>query len=78
METRLKLSESCIGNTNGQGEKNHFSKLKEFQVRIIKRLLKHKTLSHKEISRFFDIKKSCVTKISTGRTWKHITQERIV
>jgi hypothetical protein len=50
------------------GEKNHFSKLKEEQVRQIKRMLADK-MSHSAIAAKFSVSRGLVSMISSGKRW---------
>ena len=58
---------------NTQGEKNGFSKLTEFQVIQIKRLLADGNLTHKEIGSQFGVARRTISDIKANRRWKHIT-----
>ncbi len=54
------------------GEKNYKRKLKPEQVIEIKRLLAEGNLTHKEIATKFDVARSTIAGIKSGRTWKHL------
>ena len=55
-----------------KGEEVKSSKLNEFQVRIIKRLLSFGTMTQKEIGDIFNVNRLIITNINTGTTWKHV------
>lgn len=54
------------------GSKNHFAKLNEKQVRIIRWLLKENKLSLTEIAKIFGVHYSTIYDIKNNKTWKHI------
>lgn len=54
------------------GTKNYKRKLKPEQVIEIKRLLATGNLTHKDIATKFDVARSTVTEIKSGRRWKHL------
>ena len=57
---------------NTQGEKNGFSKLTEFQVKQIKQMLANGKLTQKTIGSQFNISKSTVRDIKSGRRWSYL------
>jgi hypothetical protein len=57
---------------NTQGEKNGFSKLTEFQVRQIKHLLADGKLTQKTIGSQFNVSRSTVKDIKSGKRWGHL------
>ena len=57
---------------NTQGEKNGFSKLTEAQVRQIKQLLADGKSTQKTIGSQFNISKSTVQDIKSGRRWSYL------
>jgi HNH endonuclease len=60
-----------IGLKSGvKGSKNHYSKLTEFQVKEIKKLLPHHT--QKYLAEKYKVNPVTINDISTGRTWSHI------
>ncbi len=58
--------------TDNRGSRNGRAKLNEHQVKIIKKLLSYKVLTHMEISKIFDMSKSIIDQISINKCWKHI------
>lgn len=58
--------------TSNRGEKHFNSKLTKSQVKIIKHLLLFKTLTHQEISKFFDVTRMAITDINLGNNWYYI------
>ncbi len=58
---------------NTQGEKNGFAKLTEAQVRQIKQCLSQTQLTQKEIASQFNISRSTVKNIKSGRRWSHVS-----
>ncbi len=82
-ETKIKLSNSHKGKKlsdktktkmliQKQGEKSHFAKLTEKQVRIIYYLSWNSTMLQREIGNIFKIHKNTVSTIKTKRNWTHI------
>lgn len=73
---KLGLRKSCPKgirtNSNGFGEGNGTSILKEDQVIAIKKLLKEKILTQKKIADTFSVSESCIKMIAQGRSWKHL------
>ena len=57
---------------NTQGENNGFAKLTEAQVVEIKQLLAEGNLKHKTIGSQFNVSRSTVKDIKSGRSWSHI------
>lgn len=60
-----------------KGERCHLSKVTENEVYIIKGLLKHTTLSQKEIAKIFNVDQTNISCIKNNKTWKHIKLEDI-
>lgn len=58
--------------TINRGNKNHFSKLNEFQVRVIKKLLSFDTLTIKKISDIFNVVPTTINEIKSGRNWTYL------
>ena len=58
---------------NTQGEKNGFSKLSQIEAMTIKRLARKSILTQKEIALRFNISRSTVKDIKSGKRWKHLT-----
>lgn len=54
------------------GMKNGNSKLKDGEVWLIKKILSHRILKHKEIAKMFLISITMISWIDKGITWKHI------
>lgn len=54
------------------GSKLSYAKLNEFQVRIIKRLLKDGYLTQREMAKIFNVHFSTISAIKTGISWNHI------
>jgi len=54
------------------GEKNGCSKLTEKQVLKIRELCKNTNLTHKEISKQFNVSESRISIIKNRKSWKHI------
>ena len=60
-------------NTNAaKGEKNSHAKLKEAQVIGIIQLYNTKLFTQEELARLAGVKHAAISKIVTGRTWKHL------
>ena len=57
---------------NTQGENNGFAKLTEAQVRQIKQLLANRQLTQKAIGSQYDVSRSTVKDIKSGRLWRHV------
>lgn len=68
-----KLIQANIGNTKGRGERNGSASLSESQVIEIKRCLQ-KSEPISRIAARYGISKSAVSKIRTGRTWRHLQE----
>jgi len=49
-----------------------WTKLSETQVREIKNKLMQK-ISHREISEMYGVSKSCISQISCGANWRHVS-----
>lgn len=54
------------------GEGNPSAKLSEEQVIEIKKLLKNGKISQSEIAKIFNVSKHIISRIKTGKTWKHV------
>jgi len=65
-ETKLKMSEKQ------KGEKSHNHKLTEEQVIQIKLLLREGILTQKEIAYMFDVSRTTISDIKTGKMWNHV------
>lgn len=59
-------------NKGRKGEKNPSSKLKEKDVIVIKKKLKNKEMTQKEISSEYKVSASLISKINSGGIWSHI------
>lgn len=69
---RARLSRALIGNSRARGEKNYFASLTAEQVIDIKeRLQRRESLS--QIAARYGVQKAAISKIKTGRSWRHIT-----
>lgn len=55
-----------------KGQDHYSSKLTDIDVIKIKSILKDKTHSHLEISKMFNVDKSQISRINSGKTWNHI------
>ena len=55
-----------------QGEKNRLSKLTEFQVMQIKRLLADGKSTQKTIGSQFNVSRETISSIKSGRRWQEI------
>jgi len=62
------------GGSVGLGSRNINSKLNEHKVREIKLLLK--TMSHQKISEIYGVTRCCITQISLGNNWGHVTANK--
>ena len=60
------------GLSNSKGSKNGNAKLKEFDVKFVKQLLKECNFEQRDIAAMVGVNKSAISKIATERTWKHI------
>lgn len=60
---------------NNIGELNGKAKLNNWIIRIIKQLLKQGKLSQKEISQIFNIDRSEISNINTGKRWGYLKNE---
>ena len=63
---------SSIRSNKGIGSNNHEAILKEDNVIEICNLLMNTCLSYKEIGNIYNVNKSTINNIKTGKTWKHI------
>ena len=57
--------------TDNRGENHGSAKLNKMQVRVIRRLLESKSMTQKEIGDIFGVKQVSISKIKTGKTWRH-------
>lgn len=57
---------------NVRGSKHHRSKLKEEEIKKIKKLLKENKLKMREIAKLFNVSIGCISGIKYGQSWKHI------
>lgn len=57
------------------GDKHASSKLRERDVRKIRKMCKHREHSHSKIGERFGVSRYTIDHISCGRTWKHIKHE---
>lgn len=55
-----------------KGDDIGISVLSDCSVLAIKRMLNEK-ISHNTIAKYFDVSKTTITHINTGKTWKHLT-----
>ena len=53
--------------------KNQRNKLNEFQVKVIKIMLRNKKLSGRKIAQIFGVNESTISAIKVKEHWKHIT-----
>ncbi len=58
-----------IGKT---GEKNHFSKLKEDDIKKIKMIYSKKQITQKSIASLYGVLPNTISRIISGKRWKHI------
>jgi predicted HTH transcriptional regulator len=61
-----------IHGTGQFGSKNPIAKLNEYQVKIIKILLKSKKFSNTEIAKIFGVTRFNISAIKNKRSWTHI------
>ena len=54
-------------------ERHNTAKLTEDDVYLIKGLIQH-GLSHSEIADKFEVTKGCISRISSGKIWKHVPE----
>jgi predicted XRE-type DNA-binding protein len=71
-ETKNKMSENHV---DVKGENNSAHKLVELEVIEVRKLLKEKILTQKEIAKMFNIIQSTVSGIKLRKTWSHIKEE---
>lgn len=57
------------GNLDQRGSNNNSSKLNEYEVIVIRRLLATRVFTHEEIGRIFDVARSTISQINTGLNW---------
>jgi len=55
-----------------RGEDNPMSKLKDSDVRFIKRILKEGTIRQSKIAAIFDVSDHTISEIAINKRWKHI------
>lgn len=60
------------------GEKNHCSKLKEYQVRQIRYWYNHGYCTKHELACLFNVSKSTINDVIRYRTWSHISPDKII
>ncbi len=60
------------GLINNTGENNGMSRLKENEVKSIKKILSEGGLSQYKISKIYNVSRSCISGIKLGRLWRHI------
>lgn len=65
------MSLAQLGNIKGRGEKNGCAVLDDDKVIQIKRKLQQ-NVSLMTLAREFGVSKAAISKIRTGRTWKHL------
>lgn len=70
-ESRRKIALAQIGNARGRGEKNGQAVLTENDVIEIRKKLQER-ISLSTIGRTYGVSKAAISKIRTGRTWKHL------
>jgi hypothetical protein len=70
-EPRRKIALAQIGNTKGRGEKNGEAVLTEKDVIKIHKKLRDK-IPISAICKAYGVSKASISKIRTGRTWKHL------
>lgn len=59
-------------NTTRSGHKNNLCKLAGYEVEMIRKFHKSKTLDSKSLSIFFDVHQTTINHLLSRRTWKHI------
>ena len=57
---------------NTQGEKNGFSKLTEFRVMQIKKMLANGKLTQKTLGSQFNVSRETISSIKNGRRWQEV------
>ena len=70
-ETKSKMKVAQIGNTKSRGEANRHAVLNAESVVRIKTLLASGS-GVTELAKIYGLQKSAISKIKTGRTWKHV------
>lgn len=63
------MADTIKHKTSTRGEKNHHAKLNALQVRVIRHLLKFKTLKHREIAQIFGVVRQTISSINCGKAW---------
>lgn len=61
-----------LGLIKVKGENNSFSKLTKKNVIKIRKLLKNRTKTYKEIGEMFNVTRHAISKIDRNITWRHI------
>lgn len=61
--------------TGRKGEKSNWSKLKNGEVWLIKKLLSSGMLDHEFIGKMFRVSRATITYIANGKTWRHVIYE---
>lgn len=61
-----------IGLQSRTGEKNHRTKLKENDIKIIRKARNDGT-TLEELAKIYNINKSAISKITTKKTWSHVS-----
>ncbi len=60
-----------LGLKNKRGEKNHYAKLSDHNIKQIRRLL-HTNLMQRVIGEMFGVSQGTVSRIKNGRIWSHV------
>lgn len=60
-----------------KGEESNTSILTEKQARSIIYLLKTTDARHHTIAKLYNVSRSCITDINTGKSWKHINRKEV-
>ncbi len=71
------LVDMVMKGRGASGEKNHESKLKESQVEQIKKLLNDGVAQH-VIAKQFNVTQASVSRINTGKGWRHLDKESYI
>lgn len=61
-----------ITNKHSTGENNHMTKFVDQDIRDIRRMYKETNLSHSQIAKIYDVKKSTISHIINKVNWKHV------
>ena len=70
MQDKVKAGRAYTG--EHKGEKGGLAKLTDLEVKEIKKLLRQKKLTNREIAQKFGVSDSCIAHIKSGRCWNHI------